>query len=137
LQTADEFHGRQTAPKPAQDEGWIMKMSRRDVLAAGTTTAMMAIADSVPAVGAQSRAGGAKQTFDVIIIIVRGGSAGAVFGTCSIAEPSGIRRTRSYPLRQRLPLRPDAYQDISNAERDTINSGTAIALLDGLPRAKP
>jgi hypothetical protein len=96
LQTADEFHGRQTAPKPALDEGWIMKMFRRDVLAAGTTTAMMAIANSVPAVGAQSRAGGAIQTFDVIIIIVRGGSAGAVFGkkqcvghmrsTCSSAQ---------------------------------------------------
>jgi hypothetical protein len=28
----------------------------------------------------------------------------------------------------------DAYQHISKAERDAINSGSAIALFDGLPR---
>jgi 6-methylsalicylate decarboxylase len=31
----------------------------------------------------------------------------------------------------------DAYQHISKAERDAINSGSAMALFDGLPRAKP
>ena len=31
----------------------------------------------------------------------------------------------------------DAYQHISRAERDAINSGSAMALFTGLPRTKP
>jgi len=57
-----------------------MKTSRRDVAAAGTTAAMMAVAGSGPADGSP-RAGRAKQIFDVII--VGGGSAGAVLAVLS------------------------------------------------------
>src|SRR5258708_14222155 len=70
-----QFPERRTAPETCSG-GRIMTMSRRDVLATGTTAAMMAMGRPAPVAAAQPRAGGAKQTFD--IIIVGGGSAGAV-----------------------------------------------------------
>jgi choline dehydrogenase len=57
----------------------IMKMLRREILAAGATSAIMAIVGSGPAAVAQPRAGGANQSFDVLI--VGGGSAGAVLAS--------------------------------------------------------
>jgi choline dehydrogenase len=53
-----------------------MKTFRRDVLTAGTTAALMAIADSGRATDALAQPVGAKKSFD--IVIVGGGSAGAV-----------------------------------------------------------
>jgi len=56
-----------------------MKMSRREALVAGTAAAMTTIVKSGPAASAQSRPGGTKQSFDVVI--VGGGSAGAVLAS--------------------------------------------------------
>src|SRR6202021_2537801 len=56
--------------------GCIMQTFRGDVLTAGTTPAMMAIADSGRATDALAQPVGAKKGFD--IVIVGGGSAGAV-----------------------------------------------------------
>jgi 6-methylsalicylate decarboxylase len=40
-------------------------------------------------------------------------------------------------VRASFTAKLDAYQDVCKAERDAINSGSAIALFDGLRRAKP
>ena len=61
-----------------------MKMSRRDVLTAGTAAAVAAIASSAPA--AQSPTERTKRAFD--LVIVGGGSAGAVLAARMSADAS-------------------------------------------------
>ena len=52
-----------------------------------------------------------------------------LYGSDSLLAPAAVRAS--------FTAKFDAYQNISNAKRDAINSGSAIALFDGLRRAKP
>jgi hypothetical protein len=51
-----------------------------------------------------------------------------LYGSDSLLAPAAVRASTA---------KFDAYQNISKAKRDAINSGSAIALFDGLRRAKP
>jgi choline dehydrogenase len=83
-----------------------MRIPRRDLLAGGTTAAVLAIAGARPAMGAKRQAAGAKQTFD--FIIVGGGSAGAVLA----ARLSAHAKRRILLIEAGPNFAPDRYPSV-------------------------
>ena len=83
-----------------------MNVSRRDVLATGTSAAVVAMAGSGTAAGAGPGAGAAEQSFDVLI--VGGGSAGAVLA----ARLSADAHRRVLLLDAGPDFAPDRYPPV-------------------------
>src|SRR6202521_1971502 len=86
--------------------GCIMKISRRDVLTASTTGAMMAITGSDRVADALAQPVGAKKGFDVVI--VGGGSGGAVLA----ARLSADAQRRVLLLEAGPNFAPGAYPKV-------------------------
>jgi hypothetical protein len=65
----------------------------------------------------------------IAAMVAIAGPGQILYGSDSVYAPVAVRAS--------FIAKFDAYQNISKAKRDAINSGSAIALFDGLRRAKP